>query len=143
MASAAEVMAPDGMLVLFAGVPNGTFAPLDMNVVYLHNAQYTGTSGSTLDDQRMVIRKTLVGELSPNRSVGAIGGMEAAQDSVRAMMEGDYPGKIVVFPQITGVPLTGLSELKETLPDVATHLGPGDTWTSEAERALIEEYWRP
>jgi len=143
MASAAEVMAPDGMLVLFAGVPNGTFAPLDMSVVYLHNAQYTGTSGSTLDDQRMVIRKTLAGELSPNRSVGAIGGMEAAQDSVRAMMEGDYPGKIVVFPQITGVPLTGLSELRETLPEVAEHLGPGDTWTSEAEQALIEEYWRP
>lgn len=143
MASAAEVMARDGMLVLFAGVPNGTFAPLDMSVVYLYNAQYTGTSGSTLDDQRMVIRKTLAGELSPNRSVGAIGGIEAAQDSVRAMMEGDYPGKIVVFPQITGVPLTGLSELKETLPEVAEHLGPGDTWTREAERALIEEHWRP
>ena len=143
MASSAEVMAPDGMLVLFAGVTTGTTAPLDMSAVYLHNAQYTGTSGSTLDDQRMVIRKTLAGELSPSRSVGAIGGMEAAQDSVRAMMEGDYAGKVVVFPQITGVPLMGLSELQEKLPKVAQHLGPGDVWTSEAERALIEEYWHP
>ena len=143
MASSAEVMAPDGMLVLFAGVPNGTMAPLEMSNVYLHNAQYTGTSGSTLDDQRMVIRKTLAGELSPSRSVGAIGGIEAAQDSVRAMMEGDYAGKVVVFPQITGVPLTGVSELKETMPEVAEHLGSGDVWTYEAERALIEEYWNP
>jgi threonine dehydrogenase-like Zn-dependent dehydrogenase len=143
MAESAQLMAPDGMLVLFAGVPNGTMAPLDMSVVYLHNAQYTGTSGSTMDDQRMVVRKTLAGELSPNRSVAAIGGMEAAQDSVRAMMEGDYPGKIVVFPQITDVPLTGLSELKETMPDVAEHLGPGDVWTREAERELIERFWRP
>ncbi|MBS3783156.1 MAG: zinc-binding dehydrogenase [Anaerolineae bacterium] len=143
MASSAQVMAPDGMLVLFAGVPNGTMAPLEMSNVYLHNAQYTGTSGSTLDDQRMVIRKTLAGELSPSRSVGAIGGIEAAQDSVRAMMEGDYAGKVVVFPQITGVPLTGVSELKETMPEVAEHLGSGNVWTYEAERALIEEYWNP
>jgi hypothetical protein len=59
------------------------------------------------------------------------------------MMEGDYPGKIVVFPQLTGVPLTGLSELTETLPHVAERLGPGDVWTREAERELIERYWRP
>jgi hypothetical protein len=143
MADSAQLMAPDGMLVLFAGVPNGTMAPLEMSNVYLRNAQYTGTSGSTLDDQRMVIRKTLTGELSPSRSVGAIGGIEAAQDSVRAMMEGDYAGKVVVFPQLTGVPLTGLAELKETLPEVAERLGPGDVWTREAERELIERYWRP
>jgi threonine dehydrogenase-like Zn-dependent dehydrogenase len=143
MAESAQLMAPDGMLVLFAGVPNGTMAPLDMSVVYLHNAQYTGTSGSTMDDQRMVVRKTLAGELSPNRSLAAIGGMEAAQDSVRAMMEGDYPGKIVVFPQITGVPLTGLSELKEAMPEIAERLGPGDVWTREAEQELIERYWKP
>jgi threonine dehydrogenase-like Zn-dependent dehydrogenase len=143
MADSAQLMAPDGMLVLFAGVPNGSMAPLDMSVVYLHNAQYTGTSGSTMDDQRMVVHKTLAGELSPNRSVAAIGGIEAAQDSVRAMMEGDYPGKIVVFPQLSGVPLTGLAELKETLPEVAERLGQGDVWTREAERELIERYWRP
>jgi threonine dehydrogenase-like Zn-dependent dehydrogenase len=143
MASSAEVMAPDGMLVLFAGVPNGTMAPLDMSVIYLHNAQYTGTSGSTMDDQRMVVRKTLAGDLSPNRSVAAIGGIEAAQDSVQAMLDGSYPGKIVVFPQVTGVPLTGVSELRETMPHIAQHLGPGDVWTYEAEQALIEDYWTP
>lgn len=143
MARSAKVMAPDGMLVLFAGVPNGTMAPLDLSLVYLHNAQYTGTSGSTLDDQRMVIEKTLAGELSPSRSVGAIGGIEAAQDGVRAMMEGDYSGKIVIFPQITGVPLTGIAQLREVLPHVAAHLGPGDVWTYEAEKALIEGHWHP
>jgi hypothetical protein len=91
----------------------------------------------------MVIRKTVEGELSPSRSVGAIGGIEAAQDGVRAMMEGDYAGKVVIFPQITGVPLTGVSELKEALPAVAEHLGAGGVWTLEAERVLIEEYWSP
>ena len=39
--------------MIFAGVPNGTLVPLDLSKVYLHNAQYTGTSGSALADQAM------------------------------------------------------------------------------------------
>jgi threonine dehydrogenase-like Zn-dependent dehydrogenase len=142
MAEATALMAPDGMLVLFAGVPNGTFAPLDLSNVYLHGAQFTGTSGSTLDDQATVIRKATGGELSPNRSVAAIGSIEAAQDGVRAMMEGRYPGKVVIFPQLRGLPLTGVAELKRKLPNVAAKLGPGDLWTREAEQTLIEQFWR-
>lgn len=143
MAEAATLMAPDGMLVFFAGVPNGTFVPLDLNQVYLSNAQYTGTSGSTLADQALVIRKTLAGELSPNRSVAAVGGMEAARDGVEAMMDGRYAGKIVIFPQISGLPLMGLNELKEKYPAIAAKLGPRDLWTPEAEQALIETFWTP
>src|SRR5207244_11554149 len=124
MAQAAELMGPDGMLVLFAGVPNGTLAPLNLSDVYLHNAQLTGTSGSRLSDQALVIQKTIVGALSPNRSVAAIGGIEAAHDGIRAMMEGRYAGKVVIFPQISGLPLTGGAELKDTLPEVAGTRGP-------------------
>lgn len=143
MADAATLLAPDGMLVLFAGVPNGSLAPLNLSNVYLHNAQFTGTSGSALDDQATVIRKTVARELSPNRSVAAIGGIEAARDGIEAMMEGRFPGKIVIFPQISGLPLTGLHELHETLPDVAAALGPGDVWTPQAEHVLIERFWQP
>ena len=42
----ARLMAPDGMLVLFAGLPVGTRASLDLSNVFLHGAQFTGTSGS-------------------------------------------------------------------------------------------------
>lgn len=143
MADAATLMAPDGMLVLFAGVPNGTLAPLNISDVYLHNAQFTGTSGSALDDQEAVIRKTLARELSPNRSVAAVGGIEAAQDGIRAMIDGRYPGKIVIFPQITGLPLMSIPELVAAYPDVAAKLGPGGTWSPAAEQALIERFWQP
>jgi L-sorbose 1-phosphate reductase len=143
MADAARLLAPDGMLVLFAGVPNGSFAPLNLSDVYLHNAQFTGTSGSSLDDQAAVIRKTVAHELSPNRSVAAVGGMEAARDGMAAMIEGRFPGKIVIFPQVSGLPLTGLPDLHRTLPDVAAALGPDDLWTLQAERTLIEQLWRP
>lgn len=143
MAEAAALMAPDGMLVLFAGVPNGTMAPLNLSDVYLHNAQLTGTSGSRLSDQELVIRKTVAGALSPNRSVAAVGGIEAARDGVAAMMEGRYAGKVVIFPQLSGLPLLGLPELAERYPEVGAALGPGGVWTPAAEAALIERFWKP
>lgn len=143
MAEAATVLNENGMLVFFAGVPNGTMAPLDLSPVYLANAQFTGTSGLTLDDQRLVMERSLDGSLSPSRSVAAIGGMNAAQQGVEAMMDGRYPGKIVIFPQIPDLPLLGLDELADKLPDIAAHLGEGDVWTEEAEKALIETYWQP
>lgn len=143
MAEAATHMAVDGMLVFFAGVPNGTFAGLDLSKVYLHGAQYTGTSGSSLSDQALVIAKTLRRRLSPARSVGAVGGMEAAVEGVRAMLDGRYAGKIIIFPQVEGLPLTGLDELERTAPTVAEKLGPGTVWTSKAEEALLERYWNP
>ncbi len=142
MAEAATLLNPNGMLVFFAGVPNGTLAPLDFSPVYLHNAQFTGTSGLTIDDQAQVMHKALDGSLSPARSVAAIGGMNAAQAGIEAMMDGRYPGKIVIFPQIPNLPLMGLDELAEKLPDVAAKLGEDDVWTNEAEEALIEAYWQ-
>ncbi len=140
MAESDTLMNEDGMLVLFAGVPNGTMAPVNLSNVYLHNAQYTGTSGLTIDDQADVMARMLAGTLSPSRSVAAIGGIEAARDGVEAMMDGRYPGKVVIFPQISGLPLTGLDDLEDQYPDIAQHLGPNSAWTDEAEAALMERF---
>jgi len=142
MADAARLMSPDGMLVFFAGVANGTMGPLDMSRVYLDNAQFTGTSGSTISDQALVVGKAQAGKLSPALNVAAIGGIEAARDGVQAMLDGRFAGKIVIFPQVSGVPLLGLDELADELPEVAESLGPRGEWTSEAERRLIESRGR-
>lgn len=143
IAESAHVMNPDGMLVLFAGVPNGTLVSLDLSAVYLHNAQFTGTSGSRIIDQENVLHQALTGKLSPIHSVAAIGGLDAAQDGVRAMIEGRFPGKIVIFPQLRDVPLIGVTDLKDNLPEVAPYLAPGDVWTADAEQMLIDKFWTP
>lgn len=135
------VMKPDGMLVLFAGVANGTYGSVDLSKVFLANAQYTGTSGLTIADQALVMDRREAGTLSPGRSVAAIGGLDAAAEAIRAVAEGRYAGKVVIFPQITHLPLTGLNELKERLPNVAARLGANLMWTNEAEAALIDECW--
>jgi threonine dehydrogenase-like Zn-dependent dehydrogenase len=137
--SAAAAMAPDGMLVLFAGVPVGTRVALDLSPVFLHGAQYTGTSGSRIADQALVVRKTVGGELQPRRALAAVGGMETAAEALQALVDGRYPGKIVVFPQLTGLPLTGLDELARD-PEIGPLLAPDGSWTSAAERALFARY---
>jgi len=138
--SAAGLMAPDGMLVLFAGLPVGTRASLDLSPVYLHGAQYTGTSGSRIADQERVVRKTKDGQLAPGRAVAAVGGMEAAPDGLRALMEGRFPGKIVIFPQLRGFPLTSLEDLAARDAEFGAALGPAGTWTREAEAVLFARY---
>jgi threonine dehydrogenase-like Zn-dependent dehydrogenase len=138
MAEADTLMNSDGMLVFFAGVPNGTLAPLNLSAVYLDNAQYTGTSGLTIHDQQQVVDLANRGELSPGSIVGAVGGMRAAKDGLQALVDGSYSGKVLIFPQIHDLPLMGLDALQEALPDVAEKLGPGGTWNGEVERALFD-----
>jgi threonine dehydrogenase-like Zn-dependent dehydrogenase len=141
MEEADTLMKPDGMMVLFAGVPNGTLGQVNLSNVYLSNAQYTGTSGLTIDDQALVMERRVAGTLSPGRSVAAIGGIQTAPEAIQSVVEGRYPGKVVVFPQIENLPLMGLAELPERLPEVAAKLGPGGMWSNEAEEALIEKFW--
>jgi threonine dehydrogenase-like Zn-dependent dehydrogenase len=141
MVEADTMMNENGMMVFFAGVPNGTMGALTLSNVYMHNAQYTGTSGLTIDDQAAVLERAEEGVLSPGRMVAAIGGMDAGLDAINAVINSSYPGKIVIFPQIENLPLMDLDELAEKLPDIAKKLGEGNTWTPEAEEALIEKYW--
>ena len=140
MADAARLMRPDGMLVFFAGIANGTMGPLDMSRVYLHNAQYTGTSGSAISDQALVLDKAMNGSLSPALNLAAVGGIEAARDGVEAVMQGRFAGKVMIFPQVSGVPLLGLAELAEQFPDIGTALGERGEWTPKAEKLLFENY---
>lgn len=142
MAEADTLMNENGMMVFFAGVPNGTMAPMNLSNVYLSNGQYTGTSGLTLDDQRQVLDQASQGSLSPGRSVGAIGGMNVALEGIKAVIEGRYAGKIVIFPQFDDLPLLGLDDLKEALPEIAEKLEPGNMWTRKAEEALFEKYYK-
>ncbi len=141
MEDAARLMNEDGMLVLFAGVPKLTYAAVDLSNVYLHNAQYTGTSGLRITDQAQVRQQAEKGALSPERVVAAVGGINAARDGMQAVMDGRYPGKVVIFPQIHDLPLMSLDELAEQYPQIGSKLGEGNTWTRQAEEALFDQLW--
>ena len=133
-------LATDGMLVIFAGVSAGTRVPLPLGNTPLYAAQFAGASGSTVADEIRILEKAAAGLLFPGAVLAAIGGMRALNDSLRAQLEGVYPGKIVIFPQLSDLPLIGLPELARVAPEVYARLGPNLLWTMAAERALFERY---
>ncbi len=137
MQDAVQWLAPDGMLVLFAGIAPGQAIRLPLDRSAQSSAQFTGTSGSTVADQLAVLAKAAAGTLAPAGCVAAIGGMRAVKRALAAMMENRFPGKIVIYPQLPDLPLLGLDELRATLPAVHAALGPGPAWTRAAEAALL------
>jgi hypothetical protein len=58
-------------------------------------------------------------------------------------MEGRFAGKIVIFPQLRDLPLTSLEDLAASDPELAAALGPGGTWTSDAEAILFSKHLEP
>jgi threonine dehydrogenase-like Zn-dependent dehydrogenase len=138
--SAMPYLAPDGMLVIFGGLARGTMAALDLSNVYLGGAQVTGSAGSTIHDQAAVIQKVAAGHLSTASAVAAIGGINAAKDGIQGLIDRRFPGKMVIFPQVTSFPLTALPDLENVAPSVFARLAPDGTWTREAELEFLHLY---
>jgi len=130
-------LADGGVMNIFAGLPRGTLAALDLNAMVQRGVRFTGSSGSSIGDLRRMRDLTESGLLSPNRSVAAVAGLEGAAEGLRAVSEGRFPGKVVVFPNIGPLPLTALPDLKDVLPSVYAKLKSGHEWTGEAEREFL------
>jgi threonine dehydrogenase-like Zn-dependent dehydrogenase len=143
LASSAEAVAltyplltDGGVLNLFAGIPKGQKAPLDLTPLASRHMRIVGSSGSTMDDIAECLRLVAEGALPARKVIGAIAGLNALPEALQAVQTHRYPGKVVLFPQLPDLPLIGLTELHERLPEVAAHLEAGRYWTRDAERAL-------
>jgi threonine dehydrogenase-like Zn-dependent dehydrogenase len=132
-------LAPGGVLNLFAGVARGTRARLDLSEIVRNNVRLVGTTGSSIADMRRVLEQVGDGRLNTAASVAAVGGLEALRDGLEATMESRFAGKTVIFPQVSGLPLTPLAALQQVRPDVFARLGAGPTWTPAAEAVLRGE----
>lgn len=136
--AAQEHLADDGVMNIFAGLPRGTMAEIDVDAVVERNVRFTGTSGSSIADLKHMRDLTESHRLSPNMAVAAVAGLEGVPDGLHAVADGSFPGKVVVYPNLSQpLPLTTLPELRERLPSVYAKLGPGETWTNEAEEELL------
>ncbi len=137
ISDAATYLAPKGVMNVFAGVARGTMANLDLSDAYLKDVRVIGHSASTIDDLRLMLSQAESGDLSPNRSVAAIGSLSAARDGLQAVQDTVFPGKVVIFPHVKEMPLTPLPELKDKLPTVYARLKDGREWTVEAEEEFL------
>ncbi len=130
-------LAPLGVMNIFAGVARGTMAALDLSDVYLKQIRHIGHTASSIEDLRFMLHQAEAGALSPNRSVAAIGSLEAVRDGMQAVMDTSFPGKVVIYPHIKELPLTALADLEDRLPSVYAKLKNGREWTNEAEEELL------
>ncbi|MGC8880453.1 MAG: alcohol dehydrogenase catalytic domain-containing protein [Anaerolineae bacterium] len=137
IADAAHYLAPRGVMNVFAGVQRGTMADLNLAELFARDARIIGHSASDIDDMQVMLMQVEAGELDTNRSLAAVGSLEAARDGMQAVIDTRFPGKIVIFPNIKPLPLTPLSELKEKMPSVHARLKDGREWTREAEEEFL------
>lgn len=129
----------NGVMNIFAGVPRGTMATLDLSATHMRGVRWLGSSGSRPSDLEYTLHEAEFGSLSTNRSLAAIGGINAVWDGVEAVKKAVFPGKTVIYPQIADLPLTALPDLKDILPKVYAKLEDGQFWTREAEAELLKE----
>jgi D-arabinose 1-dehydrogenase-like Zn-dependent alcohol dehydrogenase len=137
ISDAMTYLASRGVMNIFAGVARGTMAELDLSGIYLKDARVIGHSASTIGDLRLMLHQAETGDLSPNRSVAAVGSLNAARDGLQSVKDAVFPGKVVIFPNIKDLPLTPLSELKDKMPTVYARLQDGREWTVEAEAEFL------
>jgi threonine dehydrogenase-like Zn-dependent dehydrogenase len=127
-----------GILNVFAGIRAGSFAAIDMDY-YTENSLYMiGTSGSTVEDMRIVLGKVDQNVMDTNTSVAAISGMKGAIEGLRGVDSQRFHGKVIVYPQLPDMGLIELDDLPKLMPDVFALLKDG-VWTKEAETALLKK----
>jgi len=134
---AVEHLGNGGLMNIFAGVPRGTIATMDLSATYMKGIRFVGSSGSRPKDMVDTLAFTESGELPVRNSLAAIGGIDAMADGVRAVKEARFPGKTVIFPHIR-LALTALTELDKVMPNVYAKLRDGKFWTQEAEDELLQ-----
>ena len=131
-------LADHGVMNVFAGVPRGTMARFNMNDIVQRGVRFTGTSGSSIEDLAHMRDLIESQQLATNKSVNAVAGLEGVDAGLRAVSEGRFPGKVVIFPNLTKpLPLTPLPELEQSLPTVYAKLTADGSWTVEAEEELL------
>jgi D-arabinose 1-dehydrogenase-like Zn-dependent alcohol dehydrogenase len=133
---AARYLAEGGVMNMFAGLARGTLGQVNLVGLLGRRARIIGSSGSSIEDLEYTLRKVERGDLRPNGSIAAVAGIEGVWDGMQAVAEGRFPGKIVVYPQIEGMELTPLDEIRRVLPEVADRMEEG-VWTRDAEGELL------
>jgi threonine dehydrogenase-like Zn-dependent dehydrogenase len=127
---------PKGIINIFAGIPADVWEPIDLDAYIDHALYFIGTSGSTMEDMQVVLRKVLDDSLDTNLSVGAVCGIGGAITGLDAVKKNLVAGKILVYPDLGDFPLTELAELVVRFPSVGAAMR-GGAWTREAELELL------
>lgn len=136
----------DGSLNFFAGPLDKNFSA-DFNFYNVHYAQHhvTGTSGSTPEDMRDIVKLISANRLTPSVMITHIGGIDAAIDTT-VNLPNIPGGKKLIYTHIE-LPLTALSDF-ENLSKTDSRFKVLDElvksnnglWCTEAEKYLLANF---
>jgi L-sorbose 1-phosphate reductase len=96
VAAAVKNSLPGALINIFAGIPADVKQELDMDTYIANRCFMFGTSGSTLSDMKLVLRKVIAGKLNTDVSVDAVSGMVGATDGLKAVENRTLSGKILI-----------------------------------------------
>ena len=140
------ILSFDGCLNFFAGPTDKSFnAPINFYNVHYSQHHYAGTSGSTPDDMKDIVKLIGNNRIDPAVMVTHIGGIDAAID-VTLNLPHIKGGKKLIYTHIN-LPLTAISDFAELGSNdvrfaklstlVQEH---GGLWCAEAEQYLLENF---
>lgn len=126
----------NGMLVLFSGTKYGSYAHLPIGYTASFCGRINASSGSAVDDEKQVLKKIEKGQYRLDQNVMAVAGFYALKDAIQAVACGRFPGKVIVYPQLTKLPLIPVKEM-ETY-DAGMKEVTQNGWNLQAEQRLYE-----
>ena len=128
-----------GIINIFAGIDVTVTARVNLDSYIGKRLYFVGTSGSVLDDMKVVLGRVAGGRLDTNVCVAAVCGLDGAVEAIRAVEDRRIAGKIIVYPPCRGLGLVALEEMSEKMPEIAKRLNNG-LWSGQAEQRLLEMY---
>jgi threonine dehydrogenase-like Zn-dependent dehydrogenase len=137
---AADFLKTDGLMNVFAGIPAGKQASLNVMGIANQGMRYIGSSGSRTFHLRHVIELSESGELRPVTALAGIGGMKDLKKGLNAVINAEFPGKTVIFPNCENMPLKPIGHLEELIDDAAETLDAAGFYTMATEKKLLEKY---
>jgi threonine dehydrogenase-like Zn-dependent dehydrogenase len=136
VAQAVSAAAARAIINIFAGITADKTADIDLDAYIERHLYFIGTSGSVLEDMKLVLAKVVSRQLDTNLSVAAVSGLDGAIEGIHAVEKNLMSGKIIVYPSCSGLPLTRLTELGSKIPLDDGH------WSKQAEEALLKQFPR-
>lgn len=141
LASSVKHLGKDGLMNIFAGIPAGKEAEIDLAPVVTSGARFIGSSGSRTDDLRMTLKLAEDGILDPETALAGIGGMMDLKKGLDCVANARFPGKTVIYPNCINMPLLKKDQLVELGGEIAESLKKsGGKFTHETEQAILKKY---
>ena len=141
-----SILGFDGCLNFFAGPMDKSFsANINFYDIHYNQHHYAGTSGSTPDDVRDIVRLIGEGRINPATMVTHIGGIDSAIESTLGLP--NIPGgKKLIYTHIN-LPLTAIADFDELGKSDARFAKMAEMvrknnglWCAEAEKYLLENF---